>query len=177
MDTTKEPILSDRVVEVGVFATVDDAEAAVQSLLEAGFDQEQITVICSDENKDRYFRKFEHQEPAGAFTPQAVLAGGALGALLGGVPVIGAAVATGSLVLWVAGPAMAGALGIAGGLVGAMTTRGIEKEVANFYQQSVVDGLILVAVEEKGPHRVARLDDAASIFSAIGAKPMSLREG
>ncbi len=170
-------IPSDRTVEVGVYATVEAAEHAVQGLLDAGFGKEQITVICSDESKERYFTEFEHQEPAGTFTTAAALAGGAIGALLGGLPVICIAVATGSVVLWVAGPAMAGAFGLAGGLVGAMATRGIEKEIANYYQQAVMDGLILVAVEAKGLIRVRRLEEAARIFSAIGAKPLSLREG
>ena len=62
---------------------------------------------------------------------------------------IGVAIATGSVVLWVAGPAVAGALGVAGGLVGAMSTRGVEKEIANYYQQAVLAGSILVAAEEK----------------------------
>ena len=81
----------------------------MRRLLEAGFDKNHITVVCSDDSKEQYFREFEHQEPAGTFTPQAALAGAAVGALLGGLPVIGAAVATGSVLLWVAGPAAAGA--------------------------------------------------------------------
>ena len=57
---------------------------------------------------------------------------------------------TGGLGLLVFGPmflssACAGAL--VGGLVGAMTTRGIEKEIANYYDQAVVQGKILVAAE------------------------------
>lgn len=170
-------IPADRTAEVGVFATVEEAEDAVRRLLDAGFTNEQITVICSDENKERYFREFEHQEPAGTFAAKAALTGGAIGALLGGLPVIGAAIATGSLVLWVAGPAVAGALGIAGGLVGAMSTRGVEKEIANYYQQAVSDGFILVAAEAKGPDRERRLGEAAVIFAAVGAKPISLPEG
>ncbi len=177
MDSPNMPIPSDRTEEIGLFATVDEAEAAVRGLLDAGFDKEQITVICSDESKERYFTEFEHQEPAGTFTTAAAFAGGAIGALLGGLPVIGVAVATGSVVLWVAGPALAGAFGLAGGLVGAMATRGIEKEIANYYQQAVMDGLILVAAEAKGPNRIRRLVETAQIFSAIGAKPLSLREG
>jgi hypothetical protein len=168
---------ADRNYEVGVLATVDEAEAAVRQLLDAGFTTEEVTVICSDENKERYFRPFEHQEPAGTFTPQAVLAGGAIGALLGAIPVIGAAVATGSVVLWVAGPAIASALGVAGGLVGAMSTRGLEKEIANYYQQAVLDGLILVAAEAKGANHKQRLEQAAKIFTAAGARPVALPEG
>jgi hypothetical protein len=171
-NTAIQPI-SNRNVEAGIFATVEQAEAAVRQLLQAGFDKEHITVVCSDEKKEQYFREFEHQEPAGTFTPQAALTGMAVGALLGGIPVIGAAMATGSVLLWVAGPAAAGALGVAGGLVGAMSTRGVEKEVANYYQQAVAEGAILVAAEASG----ANTSQAAGIFCELGAKPLPLREG
>ena len=130
MTTIKTKPRTEQSYEVGVFATVEEAENVVRSLLDAGYTTEEITVICSDDNKERYFRSFEHQEPAGTYTTKAVLTGGAIGALLGGIPVLGLAVATGSVVLWVAGPAIASALGVAGGLVGAMSTRGIEKEIA-----------------------------------------------
>jgi hypothetical protein len=177
MSTSSARISPDKSYEVGIFATVDEAENAVRRLLDAGFSTDEITVICSDENKERYFREFEHQEPAGTFTPKAVLTGGAIGALLGAIPVLGAAVATGSVVLWVAGPAVASALGVAGGLVGAMSTRGVEKEIANFYQQAVIEGFILVAVEPQESERSARLSQAAAIFAEAGTKPMAMREG
>jgi hypothetical protein len=163
--------------EVGVFATVHEAERAVRGLLDAGFTTEEITVVCSDEQKEKYFRAFEHQEPAGTMTPKAVLTGGAIGALLGGIPVLGAAVATGSVVLWVAGPAIASALGVAGGLVGAMSTRGFEKEIANYYQQAVLEGFILVAAQAKGPGPKQQLHRAATILAESGAKPIALPEG
>lgn len=175
--TVKHTTSADRGYEVGVFATVDEAERAVRELLTAGFTTDEITVVCSDEQKEKYFRAFEHQEPAGTFTPQAALAGGAIGALLGGIPVLGAAVATGSVVLWVAGPALASALGVAGGLVGAMSTRGLEKEIANYYQQAVLDGLILVAAQAIGPAAEQRLSQAATILAESGAKPLALPEG
>jgi hypothetical protein len=177
MHNTTIPAKTDRNVEVGIFANVEQAESAVRKLLQAGFDKEHITVVCSDESKEQYFREFEHQEPAGTFTPQAALTGMAVGALLGGIPVIGAAVATGSVLLWVAGPAAAGALGVAGGLIGAMSTRGIEKEVANYYQQAVVDGAILVAAEASGANDSQSLAQAATIFRELGAKPLPLPEG
>jgi TRAP-type mannitol/chloroaromatic compound transport system permease large subunit len=167
----------DRMIEVGIFAEVEQAESAVKQLLAGGFDKQHVTVVCSDDHKERYFRDFEHQDPAGTFAPQAALTGAVIGALLGGVPVIGAAVATGSVLLWVAGPAAAGALGIAGGLVGAMATRGIEKELANYYQQAVIKGAILVAAEASGSNQKQQMVAAAQIFSDLGAKPLPLAEG
>jgi hypothetical protein len=168
---------SDATIEAGVFSDIDDARRAVNGLLAAGFTREQITVVCSDETKELYFREFEHQDPAGTHTTKAVAVGGTIGAALGGVSVIASAVATGSLALWAAGPITAWAGGVAGGLVGAMMTRGIEKELANFYQQAVVEGQILVAAEDHRPDRQAHLTQAAKILADAGALPVELPEG
>jgi hypothetical protein len=170
--------LSEHRVEVGVFDTVEDARQAVRGLRDAGFTTEQITVVCSDETKERYFREFDHQQPAGTHTPSATIAGGTIGALLGGLSVVVAAAGTGSLALWAAGPITAWAGGVAGGLVGAMMTRGVERELANFYQQAVLDGQILVAAEPDHRARVGpNLDAAAHILADAGAKPINLPEG
>jgi hypothetical protein len=166
-----------RPLEVGVFNSVDDARKAVQELLNAGFTAEQITVVCSDETKERYFREFEHQEPAGTFTPGATIAGATIGALLGGLTVVASAIATGGLALWAAGPITAWAGGVAGGLVGAMMTRGVEKELANFYQQAVVSGQILVAAEAHGANSSQMLAKAEQILAESGAQPLPMEEG
>ena len=169
--------LQNATFEAGVFSTVDDATRAVHDLLAAGFTQDHITVVCSDDTKERYFREFEHQEPAGTYTPRAAVVGDTIGAALGGLSVIASAMATGSLALWAAGPITAWAGGVAGGLVGAMMTRGVEKELANYYQQAVMDGQILVAAEDHGPNQAAALTRAAKILSDAGAKPVPLPEG
>lgn len=166
-----------RPLEAGVFDSVEDARQAVHSLLEAGFTVDQITVVCSDDTKERYFREFDHQQPAGTHTATATIAGSTIGAVLGGVTVLASAMATGSLALWAAGPITAWAGGVAGGLVGAMMTRGVEKELANFYQQAVISGQILVAAEDHGADRQRRLAQAAHILSDAGALPLQMSEG
>jgi outer membrane lipoprotein SlyB len=164
-------------LEVGVFGSVEDARKAVHGLLAAAFSKDQITVLCSDEAKERNFREFEHQDPAGKHTPTVAIAGGTIGAVLGGLTVVASAVATGTLALWAAGPITAWAGGVAGGLVGAMMTRGVEKELADFYQQAVVAGQILVAAEDRSPDQAQRLAEAAKILAASGAaRPMVLPE-
>jgi hypothetical protein len=166
-----------RPLEVGVFSSIDAARSAVRALTAAGFSASNITVVCSDETKERYFHEFEHQEPAGTFTPAATIAGGTIGAVVGGLAVVASALATGSVALWAAGPISAWAGGVAGGLVGAMMTRGVEKELANFYQQAVVNGQILVAAEDHGPESGKHLAQAARILSDAGAQPLPLAEG
>lgn len=169
--------IQSRPLEVGVFNSIDAARKAVHDLLGAGFSAKNITVVCSDETKERYFREFEHQEPAGTFTPTASIAGGTIGAIVGGLAVVGSAIATGSVALWAAGPISAWAGGVAGGLVGAMMTRGVEKELANFYQQAVMNGQILVAAEDHSDRSEKHLMQAARVLAEAGAQPLPLSEG
>lgn len=167
-----------RPIRVGVFSHVADADNLVQRLLDAGFTIEQISVVCSNKTIEAHFARFHHQDPAGTSTPAAAAAGGAIGAAIGGLgaavalPVVAGAglVAVGSLMLFGAG-------GVVGGLVGAMMTRGVEKELANFYNQSVLDGDILVAVEAHGRDTQKSLAKAEEIIASTGAKPLPLEEG
>jgi hypothetical protein len=170
-ETTQRP------VRAAVFSTSAAARQAVNRLRAAGFNQEQITVVTSDPAKAREFEEFEHQEPAGVNAPAAAATGGAIGATLGGVAAGAVGVATGGLPLIVAGGIglMAGA--VWGGFLGAMMTRGIEKEAANFYDQEVQRGRLLVTVEETHPDHHPTLADAEQILAAAGAEPMPLAEG
>jgi hypothetical protein len=172
----RPPLKEDINSEAGVFTTVDDARRAVYGLLNAGFTPEHITVICSDETKEQYFREFEHQEPAGTYTTKAAVAGGTIGATLGGLSTLAVASAAGTLALWAVGPLVGAGL-VAGSLVGAMMTRGVEKELANFYQQAVVEGRILIAAEHSGRHHKERLQEAARVLKEAGAQPLPMREG
>ena len=167
----------ERPLRVGIFRTIEGAELAVTDLLTAGFSKDQVTVMCSDQTKERYFRQFDHQPVAGTITPATTAAGGAIGAALGGLAVIATAVTTGGMALWAAGPISAWAGGIVGGLVGAMMSRGVEKELANYYQQAILEGKILVAAEDTGPNQRQMLAKAAQIFMTAGAEPLPLHEG
>ena len=168
----------ERPTRAGVYTTVTEAEEIVGRLLAAGFSVDQITVICSDDVKERHFRAFEHEDPAGRNTPVAASIGGAIGATVGGLAVTTAGVATGNMPLALSGGA-AGVFtgGILGGFLGAMMTRGIEKEAADFYDQAVVDGNILVAVEVHGDGAEESLARAERILGEAGAKPVPLSEG
>jgi hypothetical protein len=56
-----------------------------------------------------------------------------------------------------------------------MLTRGVEKEAADFYDQELRRGQILVVVERHGSG--PSLDDADRAMREAGAVPFSLREG
>lgn len=151
-------------VRAGVFQTVAQADEAVRRLLAAGFHKDQLAVVCSDETKAELFQDIRTPKPAGSHTPAGVITGGAIGLAAGGL----AALLTGI-------PAIIAA-GAMGPFVGAMMTRGAEKEISNFYDQAVEPGTILVAVEL---HKTdsSRLADAESILAEAGAQPVSLAKG
>ena len=168
---------ADKPVRAGVYATVAEADAAVQGLLDAGFSRNEISVICSDPVKEAHFRAIEKEEPAGTFAAPAAVSGGTIGAALGGLTALTGIVATGGIGLLAAGAISAWAGGMFGGLIGAMVTRGFEKEAADFYDQSVSQGKILVAIEVNEPNQQSRLGDAARILEEAGAEPLPLSEG
>ena len=89
---------------------------------------------------------------------------------------IAGTLATGGAALVFTGPAAAWAGGVVGGLVGAMMTRGVEHELADYYDQAVSEGKILVAVDEHGSAADAHLSQAEHILAESGALPLALRE-
>ena len=167
----------DKPVVVGVFATIAEAQHAVTSLLTAGFAKRQITVVCSDPEKESHFREFERQEPAGYYTPRAVAAGAVTGALLGLVTALVVLASVGQLEALVAGLLFVPFGAIAGGFIGAMSTRIAEKELSNFYDQGVEPGNIVVAAEDHSERADKTLPQAERILVREGVRPLELPEG
>lgn len=164
-------------IRVGVFSHLDAADKAVQGLADAGFTEKQIAVICSDD--DTHHERLEHyrQTKPGTVSGASAATGGAIGAILGGLATAGGAVATGGVGLLATGLAAMWAGGVAGGLIGAMSSRGVAKEYADYFDQAVAKGKVLVAVEYHGDDQDAKLAEAERAFEEAGAEPVELREG
>ena len=172
-----KPTAAERPIRVAVFKSIPVADRAIERLLTAGFTKQQINVLCSNEAVERHFKEFEHQDPAGTHTAGTTLVGGTIGAVLGGLSVVAGAVATGGVALLATAPIAMWGGGAAGGLIGAMMSRGVERELANFYDQAVAKGNILVAIDLHESPQASRLSEAARILAEEGAEPMSLPEG
>lgn len=164
----------ERPVRAGVYDTVDAADRAVRALLDAGFAEERISVVCSDEAKERHFAAFHRQDPGGAKSPVTAKRGSVIGGIAGVVVGAASVVATGGMTLVVFGP-LAGAL--FGGFVGAMAARGVEREVAHFYDQALRRGQILVAAEVEPGDDPALLTRAEHVLAGAGTRPVRLPEG
>ncbi len=166
-----------RPVRIGVFKTVRDADRAVEGLLAAGFRKEHVSVVCSDRAREAHFREYEHDRPAGATTAASAGAGAIVGGVAAGLFAATIVVATGGLSLVVLGPLFAGSGAVIGTFVGAMMSRGVEHEVADYYDQALAGGEILVAAEIEHGEDPAKLDRASAALAEAGARPVALPQG
>lgn len=167
--------VTEKPFRAGVFSSRQQAEHAVKLLLAAGFTKDQVSVLCSDEALQRDLEEFDAPHPTPKDAADAAITGSVFGGLLGGLASVALTTAAGMSVL-VIGPGIFGGA-IAGSLVGAMTTRGVEKEIADFYDQAVTEGQLLVAVEYHGPNPEEALGRAEQVFREAGAQPLPLTEG
>lgn len=149
--------------------TVPEAQRAVSRLRQAGFTAKEISVLCSDQEKLKSFAQYVDEQPAGSHTDEALAAAGTVGVGLGTAAVATALVTTGGAALFVIG-AFAG-VAMVGTFVSAMLTRGTEKTLADYYDQSITHGKLLVAIETDDP---ARQKLASQIFDELRAPPQPL---
>jgi hypothetical protein len=158
----------------GIYASRAAAETAVDRLAEAGFSQQDISVLMADKESRREFAAEKNTKaPEGATTGAGV--GGAVGGTLGLLAGLGALAIPGVGPLIAAGPIMAtlaglGAGGAVGGLVGALVGMGIPEYEAKRYEGRVKDGGILLSVHCNSSDEVSRAKD---ILKSTGADDVS----
>jgi hypothetical protein len=135
---------------VGVFDTEQEAIAAIDELLKRGYSKNEISVIGKhvDHVTGETGAAVEESAATGA------IAGGALGGVTGLLAGAGALAIPGIGPLIAAGPIAASIVGAVtgaglGGLTGALVGMGIPDEEAEFYENSIKEGKILVLVEKR----------------------------
>lgn len=144
-------------IRLTVCDTADEARHLVRDLQAAGFTADEISIVCSEESCERDFAPFIHERPAGAETDTAMNAAGATVAGLGAAAVAIGLLTTAGTAIFAVG-AFAG-LAAGGTFASLMMTRGAEKELADYYDQSITHGKIVVAVETDSPERQQKADD------------------
>jgi hypothetical protein len=134
----------------GIYRTEAEAERAVDSLVDAGFRNEDVSVLMQDNagTKDFAVRK-ETKGPEGATT--GAVTGGAIGGTIGLLAGLGALAIPGLGPLIAAGPIVAalagvGSGGVLGGLIGALVGLGIPEFEAKRYEGRIKEGGILLSV-------------------------------
>ena len=165
---------------VGVFDDRQQADRAVDELRRAGFRDDQIAVAMrydagNDVAGDAATAGVTDADEsrAGAGTIAGVLGGLGLGALAGlgvlsgVIPVIGPAIAGGTLGIILSNAAIGAGVG---GLVGALVGAGIPEDEAQYYHSEFEAGRTIVTVQAEG-----RAADVMAIFRRYGAYDMSTR--
>jgi len=154
-----------------LFRSPDAAERAYRAALALGYKDEDLNVVSSDATRDRLLADARHPKLSSnaAESKEQPTKGADLGGPTGGTfgtiaPVlaaVGAAVLVPGLVF--AGPiaialTAAGAVGLAGGLIGALKDWGIPQERVNEYETAVRDGAILIGVKARSDEDAQRLE-------------------
>jgi hypothetical protein len=158
----------------GIYPSGEHAERAVDSLLQAGFSNSDISVLLPDTRSTKEFAHVKDTKaPEG--TTAGVTAGGVVGGTLGVLTGIGALAIPGLGPFIAAGPIVAGLAGLGvggavGGLVGALVGMGIPEYEAKRYEGRVKNGGTLLSVH---CDTSAEVDRAKEVLKASGAEDIA----
>ncbi|CAN5407525.1 hypothetical protein BH11ARM2_BH11ARM2_28200 [soil metagenome] len=157
---------------VGLFDLRDDAQTAVQNLINAGFDRKDISIVAADAKGEF---QTTHVDEHGSLAGEGAASGATSGALVGGV--FGLLVGVGALAFPAIGLVAIGPLAglltgagigaVSGGIIGALIGLGIPEEHADVYAEGVRRGGTLVSVyagDGADTNRIETiLDDAGAV--------------
>jgi len=158
----------------GIFKSVSQAERTVEYLMQAGFANDDISVLMPDVNSTKEFaHKKDTKAPEGNTTGD--VTGGVVGGTLGLLAGIGALAIPGLGPFIAAGPIMGalagvGAGGAVGGFIGALVGMGIPEYEAKRYEGRVKEGGILLSVHCNTSEKIDRAKD---ILKRTGAEDIS----
>lgn len=157
---------------IAVFATFRDrlhAEAAVKELVNSGFREEDISVLLADNVGTRDFATERHSK-----APEGAASGGGIGVVIGGG--LGLLVGLGAITTpalgLTAGPVIdalagAGAVGVLGGILGAVIGMGMPEFEAKRYRGLIKDGRSLLSVHCESSDWVSR---AKHVLKSVGGQ-------
>jgi hypothetical protein len=150
------------------------ADNIVSRLRDAGFSNNDISVLFPDKGSTRDFAHEKNTKaPEGAVVGAGTggVAGGALGLLAGigllAIPGVGPFIAAGPIMAALSGIAIGAAVG---GIAGALIGMGIPELEAKLYEGKVKDGNILISVHAQSSENVTT---AKRIFKDSGASDIS----
>lgn len=147
-----------------LFPNGSAAREAVEDLLDAGFSRHGISLVLAEDAGE------PSQEEERTRVGESVAAGGALGALIGGIAALaslgipGGFVVTGPITAFFGG---AGVGAVGGGLIGALVAAGLSQGEATELEARIREGDILVGVQTGDPMRAAL---AERVLAAAGAR-------
>ena len=154
-----------------LFSSADAAERAYRAAVALGYEDADINVVTSDATRDRLLADSRHPNLSNNAADskdnpaKGADLGGPTGGTLGTIAPIIAAVGTAVLIpgLVIAGPiaialTAAGAVGLAGGLIGALKDWGIPQDRVKEYESAVRQGAILIGVKTRSDEDAQKLE-------------------
>jgi hypothetical protein len=158
----------------GIYSSVAAAEGAVDTLVNEGFFNDDISVLLPDTQGSRDFAHEKHTKaPEGTTTGAATggTIGGAIGLLAGigaiAIPGVGPFIAAGPIMATLAGIGVGGAVG---GLVGALVGMGIPEYEAKRYEGRIKSGGVLLSVHCDTSEEIKR---AKQVLERTGAEDIA----
>jgi len=158
----------------GIYDSTVQAERAVDTLLRAGFSNNDVSVLMPDDSSTREFaHKKDTKAPEGTTTGVTTggLLGGTLGVLAGigplAIPGVGPFIAAGPIMGGLAGLGVGGAVG---GLIGALVGMGIPEYEAKRYEGRLKTGGVLLSVHCDTSEEITRAKD---LLKSTGAEDIS----
>ncbi len=159
-------------LRVAAFDSVATTRDVIAALRSEGFATDEISVICSEEAKARHFQTYA-EAPSGERGNQALNVAGVAALGLGGATVLTTLLTAGGAAIFAIG-AFAG-IAAGGTFAALMASRGLEHKAADFYDQAIQDGRLLVIVDVAGQD-AARAEAAERIMQEHGSKPTPLAD-
>jgi Heat induced stress protein YflT domain len=147
----------------GIYQNVKQAERTVDDLLDAGFSNDDISVLLPDKKGTKDFAH-DKSTKAPEGTTAGVTTGGVIGGTLGLLAGIGVLAIPGVGPLIAAGPIMAalaglGVGGAVGGIIGALVGMGIPEYEAKRYEGHIKAGGVLLSVHCDTSEKIVRAKD------------------
>jgi hypothetical protein len=175
---------------VGLFDQYEDADRAVSTLVNAGFNRDHLSIAVREntmldvDDEHLYDDTMDEASGAAVGAGTGAVGGAVLGGLTGlligvgalAIPGIGPVVAAGSLANTLGSTALGAGIGagvgaVTGGLVGGLVDLGVPEEEAHFYAEGVKRGGILVVAQTED----TRAPIAASIMRQANALDVDTR--
>jgi hypothetical protein len=158
----------------GIYRSTPAAEQAVDQLIQAGYRNQDISVLLADQRSTRDFAH-EKDTKAPEGTTTGVTTGGVIGGTLGVLAGIGAIAIPGVGPFIAAGPIMGGLAGLGvggavGGIIGALVGMGIPEYEAKRYEGHVKSGHVLLSVHCESSDDIGRAKD---ILRQTGAEDVA----
>jgi uncharacterized membrane protein len=152
----KENSRKDSKMVTGIFNDQDSAEKAFKDLRERGYSDEDISIIMSEETRNKYYNTPLNKKSSKIMegVGKGSTIGATVGAVAGLIVAVGTSLVFPALGLVIAGPiaaglAGAGAGGLTGGIIGALVSAGIPDENVKQYEKAIKNGHIVLGVNPR----------------------------